>query len=95
MFEGLLDRYPKKLDLWSVYIDQIAKTGDMPSCRTLIERALDRHLTVKKAKFLFKKWLALEDRIGDEAGQETAKSKAREWVAANAVRPEEESEDEE
>jgi rRNA biogenesis protein RRP5 len=94
MFEGLLDRYPKRLDLWSVYIDQIAKTGDIQSCRTLIERALDRHLTAKKAKFLFKKWLALEDRIGDDAGQEKAKGKAREWVAANAAKAEEDSGDE-
>lgn len=85
MFEGLLDRTPGRLDLWNVYIDQIAKTGDIQTCRTLIERALDRKLTAKKAKFLFKKWLSLEDRIGDDAGQEQAKSKAREWVANAAA----------
>jgi rRNA biogenesis protein RRP5 len=26
LFEGLVDRYPRRLDLWSVYIDQLAKT---------------------------------------------------------------------
>jgi len=45
-------------------------------------------------RFLFKKWLNIEVRIGDAAGQERAKTRAREWVAANA-RPAEEDEDEE
>lgn len=35
-------------------------------------------------RFLFKKWLALESRIGDAAGQDKAKSRAREWVLANS-----------
>jgi rRNA biogenesis protein RRP5 len=42
---------------------------------------------------LFKKWLNIETRIGDAAGQERAKTKAREWVAANA-KPAEDDEDE-
>ena len=45
-------------------------------------------------RFLFKKWLNIEVRIGDAAGQERAKARAREWVAANA-KPAEEDEDEE
>lgn len=28
IFEGILRNYPKRLDLWSVYIDQEIKTGD-------------------------------------------------------------------
>lgn len=51
--------------------------------RALFDRALDRKLTAKKAKFLFKKWLAIEGRIGDSAGQETAKERAKAWVMAN------------
>ncbi len=33
LFEGLVDRYPKRLDLWSVYIDQVAKIEDIASVR--------------------------------------------------------------
>jgi len=33
LFEGILDRYPKRLDIWSVYIDQVAKAGDVQGCR--------------------------------------------------------------
>ncbi|EIW71695.1 hypothetical protein TREMEDRAFT_27162 [Tremella mesenterica DSM 1558] len=83
LFEGLLERYPKKLDLWSVYIDQLAKVNDIQAVRTAFDRALDRKLNSTKAKFLFKKWLNIEMRIGDVKGQEKAKERAREWVANN------------
>lgn len=56
----------------------------------LFDRALGQKLTAKKAKFLFKKWLSIETRIGDVQGQEKAKEKAREWVVAN-VKPEEDA----
>jgi rRNA biogenesis protein RRP5 len=51
--------------------------------RGLFDRALDQKLTAKKAKFLFKKWLSIETRLGDTQGQEKAKDRARQWVAAN------------
>jgi rRNA biogenesis protein RRP5 len=50
----------------------------------LIDRALEQKLTPKKAKFLFKKLLFVEDRIGDEAGKDRAKAKAREWVLSQS-----------
>jgi rRNA biogenesis protein RRP5 len=50
LFEGILDRYPKRLDLWSVYIDQVAKTEDIQGVRGLFDRALNQKLTSKKAK---------------------------------------------
>ncbi|KAL1413196.1 rRNA biogenesis protein rrp5 [Vanrija albida] len=95
LFEGILDRYPKRLDVWNVYVDQVGKTGDIATVRSLIERALARKLTQKRAKFLFKKWLSLESRIGDAAGQDKAKARAREWVQANAKPADDESEEEE
>lgn len=55
-----------------------------PLCRRgLVDRALDQKLTAKKAKFLFKKLLFVEDRIGDAAGKDRAKVKAREWVMSH------------
>lgn len=50
LFEGILDRYPKRLDVWNVYVDQVGKTGDIATVRSLIERALARKLTQKRAK---------------------------------------------
>ena len=33
LFEGLVDRFPRRLDLWSVYVDQLAKAGDIQGVR--------------------------------------------------------------
>jgi len=40
-------------------------------------------LNTFKAKSVFKKWLDLEKRMGDEAAQETVKSRAVEWTQRN------------
>ncbi|OCF37082.1 rRNA biogenesis protein RRP5 [Kwoniella heveanensis CBS 569] len=93
LFEGLVDKFPKRLDLWGVYIDQLAKIGDIQGVRGLVDRALAQKLTGKKAKFLFKKLLTIEQRIGDAAGQEKAKERARQWVLEN-TKPEPEDEEE-
>ncbi|KAK4685994.1 rRNA biogenesis protein RRP5, partial [Tremellales sp. Uapishka_1] len=84
LFEGIVDKYPKRLDLWNVYIDQLTKLEDIQGVRGLFLRAIDQKLTSKKAKFLFKKWLGIEGRIGDVAGQEKAKERAKQWVGENA-----------
>ncbi|WVQ96181.1 hypothetical protein IAU59_003284 [Kwoniella sp. CBS 9459] len=94
LFEGLVDKFPKRLDLWGVYIDQLAKIGDIQGVRGLVDRALAQKLTGKKAKFLFKKLLTIEQRIGDAAGQEKAKDRARQWVLANTKPDPEDAEDE-
>ncbi len=33
MFESLLSSYPKRVDLWSVYIDMMSKTGNISAIR--------------------------------------------------------------
>lgn len=33
IFEGIIDSYPKRLDLWTVYIDLEAKQGDIQAVR--------------------------------------------------------------
>jgi rRNA biogenesis protein RRP5 len=50
LFEGIVGRYPKKLDVWSVYIDQVAKAGDVKSARGLFDRLLEMKQNPKKAK---------------------------------------------
>jgi rRNA biogenesis protein RRP5 len=36
LFEGLLERSGKRMDLWSVYIDQMARTGDIQGVRCVV-----------------------------------------------------------
>jgi hypothetical protein len=36
IFEGLVDRYPKRLDIWNNYIDQVVRLADIQSCRCVL-----------------------------------------------------------
>lgn len=95
LFEGILDRHPRRLDVWNVYVDAAAKSGDMAIVRQLVERVLKTKMTPKRAKFVFKKWLSLESRAGDAKGMEEAKRRARAWVEENAKESGSEESDEE
>ncbi|PSS21108.1 RRNA biogenesis protein [Actinidia chinensis var. chinensis] len=80
MFEGMLREYPKRTDLWSVYLDQEIRLGDVDLIRALFERAISLSLPPKKMKFLFKKFLKYEKCVGDEERIESVKMKAMEYV---------------
>lgn len=82
MFENILQNYPKRLDLWSVYIDQeIAHGGgDAGRVRGLFERATHLVLPAKKMKFLFKRYLEYEKKHGDESTVQHVKKRAMEFV---------------
>ncbi|MEW5309983.1 MAG: hypothetical protein WDW38_001820 [Sanguina aurantia] len=43
IFEGLLRNYPKRIDLWSVYLDQEVKAGD--KMKFLFKRFLEYEKT--------------------------------------------------
>ncbi|CAA3014339.1 rRNA biogenesis RRP5 [Olea europaea subsp. europaea] len=80
MFEGMLREYPKRTDLWSIYLDQEIRVGDADVIRALFERAISLSLPPKKMKFLFKKYLEYEKSMGDEERVESVKRKAFEYV---------------
>lgn len=46
----MLRNYPKRLDLWSVYLDQEIRLGDLQRCRSLFERVTYLQLPPKKMK---------------------------------------------
>lgn len=88
VFEGLIATYPKRTDLWSVYIDQHVKANTPPEVaapqneevRKLFERCITMDIKAFKMKFFFKKWLDFEKRWGTEADTEQVREKAREYV---------------
>ncbi|KAK7848536.1 rrna biogenesis protein rrp5 [Quercus suber] len=80
MFEGILREYPKRTDLWSIYLDQEIRLGDADVIRALFERAISLSLPTKKMKFFFKKYLEYEKSHGDEERIESVKRKAMEYV---------------
>lgn len=82
MFETLVSRYPKRLDLWWQYMDQEARVENINGVRSLMERAMvARKHTTKQMKSLLQKWLVLEKRIGDDAGVQAVLDRARAFVA--------------
>ncbi|KAJ4893416.1 RNA binding [Raphanus sativus] len=79
-FEGVLREYPKRTDLWSVYLDQEIRLGEVDVIRSLFERAISLSLPPKKMKFLFKKFLEYEKSCGEEERVEYVKQRAMEYA---------------
>ncbi|BGP24084.1 U3 snoRNP-associated protein Rrp5 [Rhodotorula toruloides] len=80
IFEGIVDSYPKRLDLWFVYVDMEIKQRNVVGVRALFDRVLGQRLSSKKGKSVFKKWLSFEKDIGDEDGVEAVKERAVAFV---------------
>ncbi|KAI9248279.1 hypothetical protein BDA99DRAFT_542639 [Phascolomyces articulosus] len=80
IFEGLLSNHPKRIDLWSVFLDMEIKAGDQDMIRRLFERVTAMKISSKKMKFFFKKWLQYENEHGTEDDADRVKEKALEYV---------------
>lgn len=85
IFEGLLDSFPRKMDLWNVYLDmEISlvknKLEDTERVRQLFTRIFDGRIKNKQAQVFFKKWLTFEEKHGDERGVDSVKAKAADFV---------------
>lgn len=97
LFEGLISSYPKRVDLWSIYIDQEVKhSQERSAVEKLFERVLkigNTAINMKQAKFFFKKWLAYEDVHGDSKAVDYVKAKAAEYVSSKTKKAGESEED--
>ena len=87
IFDSLLDKYPKRIDLLFVYVDKEVKHGDVDTARRLFSRTIDPNIGQKKKKYndkqmksLVKKWYRMEDDHGDEESQMQVKVAAQEFV---------------
>lgn len=90
LFDGLLLKYPKRLDLFFVYVDKEVKHGDIETARSLFERqvappegttaAARLKLSEKKMKSFFKKWYSFEEQNGTPETQDRVKEAARAYV---------------
>lgn len=81
VFEDLLNTYPKRTDLWHLYVDREVKLGNVRQARQLFERMIHSSLSARNMKTVFKKYLTFESQYGDEASQDAVKQKAREYVS--------------
>ncbi|KAI8983026.1 hypothetical protein BDB01DRAFT_792092 [Pilobolus umbonatus] len=80
ILEGVMSNYPKRLDLWSIYLDMEIKAGDIETTRRLFERVASMKFSSKKMKFLFKKWIQFEKTHGSEDDIQRVKERALAYV---------------
>lgn len=80
VFEDLVINYPKRTDLWNVYVDKEIKFNNFNEARRIFERMITLKTNSKNVKAIFKKYLAFETQHGTSEGQESVKQKARDYV---------------
>ncbi|CAN8073163.1 unnamed protein product [Agarophyton chilense] len=93
VFESLVGSFPKRLDLWNVYLDmEVGRCSKAESnlrndiaeqVRTLYQRLVRLELSSKKMKFAFKKWLTFEKSFGTKEKQADVKKQAKDYVEKN------------
>ncbi|XP_068178536.1 protein RRP5 homolog isoform X2 [Antennarius striatus] len=82
MFDKVLTSYPKRTDLWSVFIDLTIKHGSQKDVRAIFDRVIHLSVSVKKIKFFFKRYLEYEKKHGTLQSIQAVKEKAMEFVEA-------------
>ncbi|CAF1207825.1 unnamed protein product [Adineta steineri] len=82
LYEKLLSSYPKRTDLWSIYIDMLIKYDKDPLivARSIFDRVLSLNIPPKKMKFLIKKYLQFEKQHGTTADVNRAKERITQYV---------------
>ncbi|NXS92173.1 RRP5 protein, partial [Jacana jacana] len=80
LFESTLSSYPKRTDIWSIYMDIMIKHGSQEEVRDIFERVIHLSLAPKKMKFFFKRYLDYEKKFGTSESVLAVKRAALEYV---------------
>ncbi|NXG17727.1 RRP5 protein, partial [Grallaria varia] len=80
LFENTLSSYPKRTDIWSIYMDIMIKHGSQKEVRDIFERVIHLSLAPKKMKFFFKRYLDYEKKFGTAESVLAVKKAALEYV---------------
>ncbi|KAH6642042.1 rRNA biogenesis protein-like protein RRP5 [Boeremia exigua] len=90
IFEGLVSTFPKKGDVWDVYIDLERSHGSAEAVRALYERAAKAGGGKgKRGVAVFKKWAEWESGNGNAKGVERVKALEDQWKAERAGKDDE------
>ncbi|XP_054839484.1 protein RRP5 homolog [Eublepharis macularius] len=88
IFENTLSTYPKRTDIWSIFIDMMIKHGSQKEVRDIFERVIHLSLAPKKMKFFFKRYLEYEKTYGTAEAVQAVKAAALEYVESKSSLPE-------
>ncbi|XP_041317407.1 protein RRP5 homolog [Pyrgilauda ruficollis] len=84
LFESTLSSYPKRTDVWSIYMDIMIKHGSQKEIRDIFERVIHLSLAPKKMKFFFKRYLDYEKKFGTAESVLAVKRAALEYVESKS-----------
>ncbi|KAM8805938.1 protein RRP5 homolog [Eudromia elegans] len=84
LFESTLSSYPKRTDIWSIYMDIMIKHGSQKEVRDIFERVIHLSLAPKRMKFFFKRYLDYEKKYGTAETVLAVKTAALEYVEAKS-----------
>ncbi|KAJ9456937.1 rRNA biogenesis protein RRP5 [Diplonema papillatum] len=86
IFEGLLVKYPKRTDLWVVYLDMeqvvLPRLGDPARIRHVFDRATSMNLSSKTMQYFMTRYLTFERENGSADRVEYVKQRAIAFVNA-------------
>lgn len=80
LFEQILSSYPKRVDIWSCYVDSLIKSNDIDIARRVLERTVIQTLPPRKMKILFKKFINFEEQYGTQESVNHVQQMAAEYV---------------
>ncbi|BFF90401.1 protein RRP5 homolog [Drosophila madeirensis] len=80
LLDDIVTSYPKRIDIWSVYVDMLIKSGQIDSARNVFERAVQQKLKPEKMRVIYKKYLELEKEHGTKATEAKVMQEAEQWV---------------
>ncbi|XP_068153955.1 rRNA biogenesis protein RRP5 [Drosophila tropicalis] len=80
LLDDVVTSYPKRTDIWLVYVDMLIKAQLIDAARNVLERAVVQKLRPNKMQVIYKKYLQLEENFGTEAHVANVKQQAEQWV---------------
>lgn len=85
-FEGIVANYPKRMDIWSIYMDMEIKygQGNVTQARHLFERCLsNEHIQKKpkKMKLVFQKYMDFENKQGNKSKLQALRERVEEYLS--------------
>ncbi|PWO20557.1 vacuole-associated enzyme activator complex component (Vac14), partial [Pyrenophora tritici-repentis] len=78
IFEGLIDTFAKKGDVWDMYLMLEQSHGDEDKVRDLFER-MTKVGKSSRVRSVFKKWAEWENGVGNKKGVERVKTLEEQW----------------
>jgi len=101
MFEGVVSNYPKRMDIWAIYMDMEVKYGagangkgsNVVQARHLFERCLSNkeiQHKPKKMKLAFRKYMEFEASLGNEKQLDSLRTRVNDYLEKTFKEPEKE-----